>query len=393
MGRIGPTDLDKRSAVGGGVLGYRVVAVIIVNSAVRALVVNCSRDWTKGNTFAVHYNLGAKKLADWWRAKGYQVTELVPPLSAANHDLTDYSILVGGYDLVAVCAVFSWHVRLAATIANNAKAAGAEVWAGGTGFTKLSSWFNHETGIQPSYRPDARFEYARKQYKYVYAVRGCEGELLEDGSHRPCAFCNVPAVEGTKYILDPDFVPAPNLLDNNLAGMPVEMQEHIIKRYTETDTRLIDAKSGFEPGHFDEATFERWKPVLKGPWRWGFDRIDEEQNVRKMARLLKDVGPRRKMVYCLCGNEPVETCYERAQKCLELGAEPWVQFMIPMTALDRYDAETWAEKDRPSNGWTVQLGRDFARYYSTRGWRSYPIWKYRPRDNEPRPFAFLEKAA
>lgn len=356
----------------------------------KALVVNCSIDMTRANRFAVHYNLGALKLAQWLRAQGHDVTEDVPPLTRDMRDLPDYSWFVRDYDLVAVCAVFSWHARRAAKVASAAKERGAEVWAGGTAFTELRSWFEKETGIRPVFRPDERFEHVRGDYKYVYAVRGCEGELLDDGSHRPCAFCPVPKVEGTRYVLDRDFVPAPNLLDNNLAGMPVWMQEHIIQRYQNTGTRLIDAKSGFEPGHFDEGTRDRWTPVLRGPWRWGFDEIGEEANVRRMAALLCGVRSRRKMVYCLCGNEPIETCYERAQKVIEMGCEPWVQYMTPLTALDRYDPSTWAEKDRPKHNWTIDLGTAFARYYSGRWYKSHPIWEHRPWVHRDPPFAFLK---
>ena len=38
---------------------------------------------------------------------------------------------------------------------------------------------------------------------------------------------------------------------------------------------------------------------------------------------------------------------------------------------------------------SYQQGRDFYRYFNTFGWRSYPIWEYRPRKYEPPPFALL----
>jgi hypothetical protein len=42
---------------------------------------------------------------------------------------------------------------------------------------------------------------------------------------------------------------------------------------------------------------------------------------------------------------------------------------------------------------SYQLGRDFCRYFNTWGWRTYPIWDYKPRKDEPPPFAFLAPGA
>ncbi len=36
-----------------------------------------------------------------------------------------------------------------------------------------------------------------------------------------------------------------------------------------------------------------------------------------------------------------------------------------------------------------QQGRDFCRSFNTYGWRSYPIWDYEPRKQEPKPFVLL----
>jgi hypothetical protein len=61
-----------------------------------------------------------------------------------------------------------------------------------------------------------------------------------------CWFCIVPKIEGSDFTFDWDFQPAPVLCDNNLSALPVEYQEHIIRRYQETGVRLMDAQSGFE---------------------------------------------------------------------------------------------------------------------------------------------------
>ena len=351
---------------------------------IRALVVNASIDVTEANRSVEWYNLGARKLADWWRSLGYDVTE----------SPGDPGMFINGYDLVGVSAIFSWHAPKAAACVNRAQESGAEVWVGGTAFSDrwLREWFVEQTGLEPVYKPDDRFDKQRAARQYVYAVRGCEGERLENGSHRACHGCPVPIIEGTTYLLDPKFIPAPNLLDNNLSGMPVHYQDHIIKRYAETGTKLIDAKSGFEPGHFDAESYARWKPVIKGPWRWGFDRIDEEKNASGMAALLTDVPARRKQVYALCGHEPIEVCYERARKVYEWGCEPWVQYMIPLCALDRKDVSKWLNpKEHPEFGWSPALGKAFSRYFNARKIsRNVPIWEYIHWRNAPPPFASLK---
>ncbi|MDB5069586.1 MAG: Dimethylallyladenosine tRNA methylthiotransferase [Candidatus Eremiobacteraeota bacterium] len=359
----------------------------------RALVVNASVDRPRGGRqqLVAFYNLGALKLADYWREQGFDVTE-----RPANPEGPLLDLDVRGFDAVGESAIFSWHVPRAAEIAHAAKEAGANVTAGGPGFVKLRSWFKDRTGVSPFWKPHPKFDLQRAKRKYVYAVRGCEGERLDDGSHRPCDFCPVIAIEGSEYKYDEDFIPAECELTNNPSGMPEWMQEAVIRKYTVTGTKLIDMKSGFEPGHFDEAAYARWRPIIRGPWRWGFDRIDEEHNAGRMARILADVSPRRKMVYAMCGHEPIATCYERARKVIEWGCEPWVQFMIPLTARDRYDPATWADEDRvklEKSEWTVQLGNDFARYYCGRIWKASPIWEYRPRIHEPPPFAALKPAS
>jgi deoxyribodipyrimidine photolyase-like uncharacterized protein len=37
--------------------------------------------------------------------------------------------------------------------------------------------------------------------------------------------------------------------------------------------------------------------------------------------------------------------------------------------------------------WTVQLGKDFCRFFNRYLWRSLSLKEYRPRQNEPLPFA------
>ena len=319
-----------------------------------ALVVNCS---------APHYNLGARKLADWLRASGEDVT----------YSDGDPGLWALDADLVALSVIFSWHAPTARQIALRFRDR-AEVWCGGPGMFALANWWRKETGLNVTRGVDVRFDQQRGAYKMTFASRGCPVG---------CSFCIVPRIEGLSQTLDWDFQPAPVLCDNNLSALPVVFQEHIIRRYQETGARLLDANSGFEPRTFDENTYHRWKPALRGPWRFAFDETREEADVRRMMMILRDEPKSHKRVYVLIGNEPIAACYERAQKVIAWGGEPFCQFVLPLNWLGDPAAI------RPRHDWTWQRGRDFARYYNRFIWRYVPLTEYSNRVGERPPFADL----
>lgn len=100
-----------------------------------------------------------------------------------------------------------------------------------------------------------------------------------------------------------------------------------------------------------------------------------------MMQILKPESPKRKRVYCLVGNEPIIACYERAMKIIAWGGEPHCQFVLPLNWLGD------PERVKLRYDWrSYQQGKDFCRYFNTWGWRSYPIWDYKPRINESCPF-------
>lgn len=183
-----------------------------------------------------------------------------------------------------------------------------------------------------------------------------------------CWFCVVPTMEGREFTLLWDFVPRPILCDNNLSALPVEFQEHIIRRYQETNTPLMDANSGFEPRAFDENTYRRWKPIMRGPWRFALDEIGELDDVRKTMEILKGEPASSKRVYVLIGNEPFDMCMERILKVIEWGGEPHCQ---PIMALN-----TLVKRPMVRHDWTEQKLRDVARWANRWIWRSVPFEEY-----------------
>lgn len=271
-------------------------------------------------------------------------------------------------DIAFLSVSFSWKLKEAAHLARYWLDRGYRVRAGGPALmipqnAKLLEGLAEIGGTVdalPHHNPDA-----------TMASRGCPVG---------CWFCVVPKYEGKTFTLIPDFTPRPILCDNNLSALPVEYQEHIIRRYRETDTPLLDANSGFEPSTFDEDTYHRWKAILRGPWRFAFDEMKEADAVRRMMGILKDEPASRKRVYCLIGNEPIAACHERAQKIIEWSGEPYCQPVLPLNALSR-------EQFKILHDWTPQQLKDMARYYNRWLWRSMDLRAYQPRLRGSRPFA------
>jgi hypothetical protein len=139
------------------------------------------------------------------------------------------------------------------------------------------------------------------------------------------------------FTLLPDFPVRPILCDNNLSALPAEYQNHIVRRYIDKAIPLRDANSGFEPRTFDSEVFARWKPILKGPWRFAYDDSPEGIYVEPVMAMLRKAGvsPRRMQVSTLIGNEPFEECMTRIEQVVRWGGEPYAQPVMKLNALDR----------------------------------------------------------
>jgi hypothetical protein len=316
-----------------------------------SLVVNCS---------APHYNLGALKLYRWLADQGQNVALFEG----------DPGLFASGHEAVYLSCVFSWHAPLAREIAWRVRGH-AEVFCGGPGMFALGNWWRRETGLEAQRGLDWRFERQRGHFRMTFASRGCSVN---------CWFCVVPRLEGTDFTLDAEFEPAPILCDNNLSALPADFQQHILERYRVTGTRLVDANSGFEPRTFTEETYQRWRHQLLGPWRFACDTSSELAYVQQMMTVLAGEAPRRKQVYVLIGNEPIAACYERARKVIEWGGEPYCQPVMPLNALSR-------DQVMVRHDWTLQLLRDFARFFNRHLWRTLELRDYLPRLAERAPFA------
>lgn len=252
-----------------------------------------------------------------------------------------------------ISVVFSWDMEEAWTRARWQYAAGYDVHVGGpaahvkTEAREAISEFAKVGGTIPDavsrHNPDATF-----------ASRGCPVG---------CWFCIVPSMEGRTFTLIDDFPVRPILCDNNLSALPADFQDHIVRRYQDEGVPLRDANSGFEPRTFTEEVYRRWKPIMRGPWRFAYDDEGDGPHVERVMKMLSDVrNPRNKRVYVLIGNEPVKDCMERIQHVLDWGGEPHCQ---PLLKLNAPRKEPWVRHD-----WTERKLIDVAR------WANRRLWKY-----------------
>lgn len=185
-----------------------------------------------------------------------------------------------------------------------------------------------------------------------------------------CHFCIVPKMDGKAFTLLPDFPVRPILCDDNLSALPADYQRHIVDRYIKAGVPLLDANSGFAPDTFNEDTLALWKPILKGPWRFGFDEASEGHHVERVFKILKGESARRKQVYTMIGDEPFDVCMDRIQRVIGWGGEPYAQAFIKLNALKK--------EPRVRHDWTEQRLRWVQRWVNRHLWRKTKFEDYDP---------------
>lgn len=251
-------------------------------------------------------------------------------------------------DTAFLSVVFTWDVDAAIERARFWGACGYKVRVGGPGVFLLAKEFDGIAKVGGAIKDAV----TRHNPDATFASRGCPVG---------CSFCVVPPMEGRDFTMIPDFTPRPILCDNNLSALEPAYQDHIIDRYEAAGVPLLDANSGFEPATFTEEVYRRWKPILRGPWRFAFDETKEREDVRRVMAMLGDVSARKKRVYVLIGNEPFDACMARVREVIDWGGEPHVQ---PVMKLKAREKRPWAKLD-----WTEQLLRKVARWTNRRYWK------------------------
>ncbi len=253
-------------------------------------------------------------------------------------------------DTAYLSVAFSWKLDEAWSKAIYYRAQGYRVRAGGPGlFTR-----KHHLADVAELGGEVSDALVHHNPMATTASRGCPVN---------CFYCIVPAMDGRTFTFLPDFVPRPVLTDNNLSALPAEYQQHIVDRYRAAGVPLLDANSGFEPLTFDEDVFERWRPINRGPWRFGLDETKETPDVRRVMAMLRRRGvPSRRIApYVMIGHEPFEECMARIRRVIEWGGEPYVQ---PVMKLNTLVKQPWVR-----HGWTPHLLARVQRWANGRFWK------------------------
>lgn len=265
-----------------------------------------------------------------------------------------------------ISVVFTWDLPEARRIADYYRMVGVNrVIAGGPGVFTRKSYVADFAEIGGAIDDMV----ARHNPMATFASRGCPVG---------CWFCIVPKMEGKDFTLLPDFPVRPVLCDNNLSALAPEYQKHIVSRYIAEEVPLLDANSGFEPQTFDGEVFARWKPILKGPWRFGFDERTEGDEVRRVFKVLESVSARKKQVYTMIGHEPFDVCMDRIRKVIGWGGEPYAQPYIKLNSL------TFEPQIR--HDWTLEKLKRVKRWVNRHLWRYVKFEDYNPSAKTSRGF-------
>jgi hypothetical protein len=260
------------------------------------------------------------------------------------------------HDTAYISVAFTWKLQDAYSMSIWYKSRGFRVRAGGPGLFVLKNFLDGVAEVGGNIQDAV----ARHNPLATIASRGCPVG---------CWFCIVPKMEGKSFTLIPDFPVRPILCDNNLSALPLDYQRHIISRYRDSGVPLLDANSGFEPRTFTDEVLSLWKPINRGPWRFAFDDQEERDDVIRVMKMLKNENQKKKRVYVLIGNEPVESCIDRVKSIIGWGGEPHVQPYMKLNALVR---RPYVRFD-----WTLRKLLDVARWANRRLWKYVPLEEYR----------------
>ncbi len=304
--------------------------------------INCSYMGVRpGDTI---YNLGAEKIANWHRARGDDVyCGPWAPLDLQDVDRFYFSV------------IFTWDVPDLVRAVNMARSWGKEIEVGGPAATFMHTYIHTQTGVSPHRGLDARFERVPGQYEMTFTSRGCP---------HGCKFCGVKKVEPVDIEYD-DFPLAPMIGDNNLTATSWAHQELVVNKMVNFAGK-IDINSGFDVRFFTEDHLRlysrlRLESAERGRhWRFAFDTMEVEDDVRRVAAMMAAAGMDRHhvMFYCLIGfpGQTPDECHYRLRTIIELGFNPYPMRFTPLNSLRR---------NYVASGWTEEILQRMSAYYQT----------------------------
>lgn len=248
-------------------------------------------------------------------------------------------------DTVYISALFTWEVPDIIKVAQWFKSS-TRVEIGGPAATLMADHIYEKTGIMPHKGLDTRFDQQPGLYFYAFTSRGCP---------KSCRNCAVPIIE-PDFFEYPDFQVANLIGDNNILACSMGHQEKVAEQILSSGMEFVDFNSGFDVDFFNENHLELYHQLPLRTWRFAFDRLSQEQHLRRCIAMLKEAGIQRRhqiTVYCMVNYEdtPEEAEY-RAKTIYDLGALPFVMVYRPLN---------WAKRERWLNEhWERRQLADFA---------------------------------
>ncbi len=272
------------------------------------------------------YNLGVEKIAQYHRRRGDEV--YAGPWAP---------MMLGDAEKFYFSVIFTWDIPHLVRQVCLVRSWGKEVEIGGPAATFMHTYIHTQTGIEPHCGLDDRFEHIPGQYSLTFTSRGCP---------HTCMFCGVKKVEPVALEYD-DFPLASRIGDNNILATSWEHQELVVNKLVNF-SREIDINSGFDVRIFQEEHQELYSRLQLDCWRFAFDTMAVETDVRRVAAMMRAKGFDRHHVtfYCIIGfpGTTAEECFYRLNTIIELGMKPYPMRFWPLNSLNRrYVAPGWTE--------------------------------------------------
>ena len=280
----------------------------------------------------------------------------VDKISQYHHDLGDdvyngkwQPLFLRDWDKFYFSVIFTSDIPRLIRAVNHVRLWGKDVEIGGPAATFMARFIERETGVAPHRGLDPRFEYVKGEYRATFTSRGCV---------RKCLWCGVKNVEPEMIEYD-EFPLAPMILDNSILSTSWEHQQLVVNKLLDYGGP-VDINSGFDVRLFDEKHFGLYGRLNLTCWRFAFDSMDVEHDVRRVAAMMRAHGLDRHHVtfYCLIGfpGTTPEECLYRLTTIVKLGMNPYPMRFFPLNRTDRAYVPP---------GWTTRLLSKMQTYFQT----------------------------